>query len=94
MTALLAAELAFLLGTGLAAGTFFGVSASRIFIPYLQVGAEMAERFPPFVVRIAWPAIFEMYLLFGFLFIAALGALVGLLLRMKVFQAIKLGETV
>jgi putative ABC transport system permease protein len=94
MTALLAAELAFLLGIGLAVGTVFGVGASQLFIPFLQVGAEMAERFPPFVVRIAWPAIFEMYLLFIFLFIAALGALVGLLLRMKIFQAVKLGETV
>lgn len=94
MTALLASELAFLLGIGLAVGTFFGVVSSRLFIPFLQVGAELAERFPPFVVRIAWSAIFEMYLLFIFLFIAALGALVGLLLRMKIFQAVKLGETV
>jgi putative ABC transport system permease protein len=94
MTALLAAELAFLLGIGLAVGTIFGVGVSQLFIPFLQVGAEMAERFPPFVVRIAWLAIFEMYVLFIFLFVAALFALVGLLLRMKIFQAVKLGETI
>jgi hypothetical protein len=33
-----------------------------------------------------------MYVLFGLLFLAALGGLASLLLRMKIFQAVKLGE--
>lgn len=93
MTTLLAAELAFLVLIGIGAGTLLGVEVSRVFIPYLQVGAEAAARFPPFVVAIAWPSIFQIYLLFGLLFIAALGVLAALLLRMKIFQAVKLGET-
>ncbi len=93
MTALLASELGFLLGIGVLAGTLFGIGASQVFIPFLQVGVETAARFPPFVVRLAWPAIFEMYALFGALFVVALSVLVSSLLRMKIFQAVKLGET-
>jgi hypothetical protein len=43
---------------------------------------------------IAWTAIFRIYALFGLLFVAALGVLVAMLLRVKIFQAAKLGETV
>jgi len=93
MAAFLAWELAFLILIGLGAGTGLGVLASRFFIPYLQVGAGPSGQFPPFVVEIAWSAIVRVYALFGLLFVAALGGLVALLMRMKVFQAIKLGET-
>lgn len=93
MTSFLAWELAFLILTGLIVGTGLGITISRLFIPYLQVGAEAAARIPPFVVEIAWPAILRIYAIFGLLFVLALGGLAALLLRMKVFQAIKLGET-
>jgi len=94
MTAFLAWELAFLILVGAAAGTALGAWVSYLFIPYLQVGAGPSARIPPYVVEIAWPAITRIYALFGLLFVAALGVLVALLLRMKIFQAVKLGETV
>jgi putative ABC transport system permease protein len=93
MTAFLAWELAFLILTGVIAGTGLGAWVSGLFIPYLQVGAGPAALTPPFVVEIAWPAILRIYALFGSLFVVALAVLVALLLRMKIFQAIKLGET-
>jgi putative ABC transport system permease protein len=93
MTAFLAWELAFLILGGLVAGTGLGTWVSELFIPYLQVGTGPSARVPPFVVEIAWPAVLRIYILFGLLFVAALGVLVALLLRMKVFQAVKLGET-
>lgn len=93
MTAFLAWELALLIGIGVLAGTGLGVWVSNLFIPYLQIGTGPEARTPPFVVEIAWPAIFRIYVLFGLLFLVALGVLVILLLRMKIFQAIKLGET-
>ena len=49
---------------------------------------------PPFLVEIAWDAVSRIYILFGALFVVALSVLAALLLRMKIFQAIKLGETV
>ncbi len=93
MTAFLGWELIFLMGLGIGAGTGLGVLVSNLFIPYLQVGTGPSSEIPPFVVQISWPAVFQIYILFGVLFIAALGALVWLLMRMKIFQAIKLGET-
>jgi putative ABC transport system permease protein len=94
MTLFLAWELIFLISSGLLLGTFLGAWTSQFFIPFLQVGSEVAARTPPFLVEIAWPAIFRIYLLFGLLFAGALLILVTFLLRMKIFQAIKLGETV
>ena len=93
MTAFLAWELAFLILVGVGAGTGLGVWISELFIPYLQVGTGPSAQVPPFVVEIAWPAIFRIYALFGLLFVAALGGLAVLLLRIKIFQAVKLGET-
>ena len=94
MTTFLAWELAFLIILGLVAGTILGSLISQVFIPYLQVGADVASKTPPFQVEIAWSAIFRIYALFAALFLVALSVLAGLLLRMKIFQAIKLGETV
>ncbi|CAN5682216.1 hypothetical protein BH10CHL1_BH10CHL1_34390 [soil metagenome] len=94
MTTFVAWELAFLIVLGLGAGTIIGTLISLVFIPYLQIGAGATAMIPPFDVEIAWPAIMRIYILFGVLFLIALSVLAGALLRMKIFQAIKLGETV
>jgi len=94
MTIFLASELALLISMGALIGTALGVWVSNMFIPYLQVGASQESQIPPYVVFIAWPAISKVYILFGLLFVVALATLVVLLRRMKIFQAIKMGETV
>jgi putative ABC transport system permease protein len=94
MTTFLAWELAFLILLGLGAGTYLGALISQVFIPYLQIGSDVQSMTPPFQVEIAWGAIARIYVLFALLFVVALSVLVALLLRMKIFQAIKLGETV
>ena len=94
MATYLAFELIFLILFGGAVGTALGVLISTHFIPYLQIGNEVAARIPPFNVIIAWPTIYQIYGLFGFLFGIALVLLIIMLQRMKIFQAIKLGETV
>jgi putative ABC transport system permease protein len=93
MTSLLAAELAFLVLLGIGVGTALGLFASQLFVPFLQIGASAQSQYPPFQIEIAWLSIAEIYVLFALLFVAALGILSTLLLRMKIFQAIKLGET-
>ncbi|HKI53249.1 MAG TPA: FtsX-like permease family protein [Anaerolineales bacterium] len=93
MMSLLAAELAFLVLLGIGVGTGLGVFASRLFVPFLQIGASAQSQYPPFQIQIAWLSIVQIYVLFALLFIAALSALSALLMRMKIFQAIKLGET-
>ncbi|MEM7116994.1 MAG: FtsX-like permease family protein [Chloroflexota bacterium] len=94
MTRLIAWELALLILSGLALGTTLGIGVSRVFVPFLQLGNEATDLTPPFLVEIAWGAVSQVYILFGLLFLVALGALVFIALRMKLFMAIKLGETV
>lgn len=93
MIVLLGTELAALFIIGLAAGTGLGVWVSEYFIPQLQVGTDLSARIPPFLVQIDWPSVFQIYILFGILFLTAMVILSVLLMRMKIFQAIKLGET-
>lgn len=93
MTIFLAAELAFLILMGGLIGTGLGIWISNNFIPYLQIGADAQAQIPPYVVYIAWPSILRVYALFGLLFIVALTTLVVMLRRMKIFQAIKMGES-
>lgn len=93
MAAYLGWELILLLGVGVGAGTALGVAASRLYIPFMQVGINPEATLLPFVVVIAWPEIFRIYIIFGALFVLALVVLLVFLLRMKIFQAVKLGET-
>jgi putative ABC transport system permease protein len=93
MTMFLAAELASLISLGIGAGTIVGVFASKLFVPFLQIGSTSQANYPPFQIEIAWLSIFQIYGLFIILFAAALGVLSAILLRMKIFQAIKLGES-
>ncbi len=93
MAAYLAGEQAVLILTGAGLGTVLGVAASRLFIPYLQIGAGKTAQVPPFVVRIAWQELGTIYAVFGAMFVAAVAVLIVLLLRMRIFEAIKLGET-
>jgi putative ABC transport system permease protein len=92
MAGYLAAEQALLILTGAGLGTALGVWASSLFIPYFQVGTDKVAYVPPFVVEIAWDQLLTIYAVFGMMFVIAVGALVALLLRMKVFVAVKLGE--
>ncbi|MEM7331778.1 MAG: FtsX-like permease family protein [Chloroflexota bacterium] len=87
-------ELALLILSGLGLGTGLGVWISQQFVPFLQTGRRQTDFVPPYLVEIAWPAISQVYILFGLLFLLAFGVLSLLLWRMRIFEAIKLGETV
>jgi putative ABC transport system permease protein len=92
MAGYLAGEQALLISTGAGLGTGLGVWASSLFIPYLQVGADKTARVPPFLVHIAWGELRTIYAVFGAMFVVAVGVLIALLVRMRVFEAVKLGE--
>ena len=94
MIRLIAWELVLLIVCGLLSGTALGVLISQQFIPYLQVGDDMTDLAPPFLVEIAWEVVAQIYILFGLLFVVALIALSWRLLRIKLFESIKLGETI
>ncbi|MFZ5917672.1 MAG: FtsX-like permease family protein [Chloroflexota bacterium] len=92
MAAFLAGEQLALIVTGAACGTLLGVTASRLFIPFLQVQAGAHPHTPPFVVQVAWADIFQIYAVFGAMLLAAVILMLSLLAHMRVFEAIKLGE--
>jgi putative ABC transport system permease protein len=94
MTAYLTGELAALILTGVTVGAGLGVWASILFIPYFQIGSDKTALVPPFVVQVAWQQLGIVLIIFGAMFVVAVAVLAVLLTRMKVFEAVKLGETV
>ncbi len=94
MSGYMAWELTFLILLGVSIGTGFGVLASKLFIPFLQIGSKLSALVPPFKVLIAWPVIFQTYWMLAALFGVTLVILLASLRRMKIFMAVKLGETV
>ncbi|HET9222891.1 MAG TPA: FtsX-like permease family protein, partial [Roseiflexaceae bacterium] len=94
LSALLAWEQALIIGAGMLAGTLIGVTASELFIPFLQVRGGTHPNTPPFAVQLDWDRIGIIYLLFGAMLILAVLVMLVLLRRMKLFQAVKLGEAI
>ena len=92
MGAFLAFEQFFLVAIGIVVGTALGTWASSLFIPFLQVGAGEHAQTPPFVVLIAWDNVLIIVAVFAAMFVVAIMGMIWLLSRMRVFQAIKLGE--
>jgi putative ABC transport system permease protein len=94
MGLLLAGEQLALIATGLTGGTVVGLTASRLFIPYLQVRAGHHPLTPPYIVQVAWGDVAIVYAIFAVMFFAAAGVLLSLLRRMRIFEAVKLGEAI
>lgn len=92
MAAFLAGEQLALILTGAAVGTGLGVWGSWLFIPFLQVRGGPHPQTPPFVVQIAWADIFQIYAVFGGMLLIGMAVMLVLLARMRVFEAVKLGE--
>lgn len=77
---------------GVTAGTGLGLYAARLFVPFLQQGSDAASRTPPFVIiadpadRVRLYVVLTLMLVFGFVgLVLALG-------RLRVAEALKLGE--
>ena len=82
-----------LMGIAISCGAAIGLATCYIFVPFLQVGAAPGVQVPPFKVLIGWAE--AGWLSLGFsavLFLTTLGT-VAYLARLKVFQAVKMGET-
>jgi putative ABC transport system permease protein len=92
MVAFLTGEQLTLILTGAVVGTALGVSASHLFVPFLQVRSGPHPHTPPFVVQIAWSDIDRIYLVFGGMLLVGVVAMTIMLVRMRVFEAVKLGE--
>lgn len=88
----LGSEQILITATGIAIGSYLGLLSSYLFIPFLQVGYTPADLFPPFVVLIAWDDVSIIVTVLVAMLLVATVSVVWLLMRMKMFQAVKLGE--
>lgn len=89
---LLAFELCFLTVTSAIAGTALGVLAAQLFVPFYQLGNTIESRTPSFIVVIAWSEIGRLFLILGTMLLITLLATTLLLRRLRIHEAIKLGQ--
>lgn len=89
---LVASEQAFVITLGAGLGTALGLVASRLFVPFLQVGTELSDIIPPFTIVSVWSELGKLYLASGLALIAGGAVAVRALLRLKAHEAIKLGS--
>jgi putative ABC transport system permease protein len=86
-------ELVFVILIAVTSGTVLGIIASRLFIPALLVNQWTDMPAPPYQVDIAWETILNVYILFFLLLLISLVGLMFMLRRVKLFEALKMGET-
>ena len=79
-------------GAGFLIGLAAGMSASHIFVPMFQIAFDPATIVPPFEVMIERSDTLQLTVLIAVMLAAALAFLTWLLSRMKIHQAVKLGE--
>jgi len=79
-------------GLGVALGTGLGLVAADLFVPFLQQGLDPASQTPPFVIVADPSDRIRLYVVLLFMLVAGLTGLLAVLSRMRVHEAIKLGE--
>ena len=87
-------ELGLLILMGLSLGFGIGLFVSVLYIPYMQFVSNLTGITPPYVVWIAWAEIGQIVGLFVLTFLLIMLILIVILRRMRIFQAVKLGETI
>jgi putative ABC transport system permease protein len=83
-----------LMAIALAGGTAIGFSLCVLFIPLLQINAAGASPVPPFEVLIGWTESTWLIVAFGVVLLIVVIATIGYLVQIKIFQAVKLGESI
>jgi putative ABC transport system permease protein len=94
LAGLLICEQALVVSIGCTVGTGLGVLISWLFVPFLQVRTGQFPGTPPFLPRIAWSQIALIDLLVGGLLLLTVAITLVLVRRLRLFEAIKLGEAV
>ncbi len=81
-----------LIGAGLAAGSGIGALAALLIVPFMQVGVGPYPGVPAYPPRLAWESMMSIYAAFGVTLMLSLLALGASLARIRLFQAVKLGD--
>ncbi|HNP73149.1 MAG TPA: hypothetical protein PKK15_18695, partial [Kouleothrix sp.] len=69
-----------------------GLLAAQLVVPLLQVGAGPHPGTPAYPPQLAWDQVAIIYLVFGAALLLTLLALAWIMGRMRLFQAVKLGD--
>jgi putative ABC transport system permease protein len=93
LIASLVSEQVILMGLAILSGAAIGLLTSVLFVPFLQTGATPGAPVPPFQVIIGWAEAGWLSLGFGLVLSLTMFGTIVYLARLKVFQAVKLGET-
>ena len=93
MGAFLGSEQLGLILIGLAGGTGITLLTAYAFIPTLPLSFGLHPNALPSGIQIAWGDIWRVYAIFGGMVLAGIGISLASLASMKVFQAIKMGES-
>lgn len=93
VTGMLLLEQLFTTGLSVAAGIGLGTAASRLFLPFLESGpADGARQVPPLRVAFGAEGMTGLYIAIGIMLASGLFLLVWQLRRLRITQAVKLGE--
>lgn len=79
-------------GTAIGLGVFVGSITSKYFVPLLQMAYSSAEQVPPFKVISYASDYIKIYSVIVFMLLIGLGVISTIISRIKVNQALKLGE--
>lgn len=85
-------EQVLLVAAGIGAGTGIGLLAAQLVVPLLQVGAGPHPGTPAYPPQIAWAQVSIIYAVFALALLTTLLALAWIIARMRLFQAVKLGD--
>jgi putative ABC transport system permease protein len=77
---------------GMIVGAAFGIWMSYLFLPFLQVSYAATLPLPPIIVLVAWEGIWRVYGIVGAALLVVVFGMIRPLSRIKMFEAIKLGE--
>ncbi len=92
LIAMLSLEQLLSVGLGLLIGLGLGQVTGELFLPFIQLGTDLGGDIPPFTVVTQQADVLKIVGILGVMLIVGLVILAGVLSRMRLHQAVKLGE--
>ena len=85
-------EQLFISGVSIAAGVGVGKLASKLFVPMIQMAYSSAEQIIPLEIQTAANDTMKLYIVVGVVMIVCMVILGWMIKKIKIAQALKLGE--
>ncbi len=79
-------------GSSVAAGTFIGTFAARLYVPMFQIVSDTYEQVPPFRILMLQSDYVRIFVIVGVMLLIGMSILSALISNMKLVQTLKLGE--